>query len=445
MSSFLTADPRPALVLASLLVAIAACGGASPPAGLGDEAASLEYIDGPADHVGGTAIPPFTVWVLDRFGRRATGIPGGTLTLDLLGPGGDVQQTGFASVPASFGQAVVTPTTSLAPGVGYSVRGRFQGVTEDSPPFAVVAAADVIEMTNPSTGEVGLLIDGENNIGRLADITLRTTQSEVDAGVFDSRGFAQATAIFAPDRRPELIPITWTAGIDRVPVALQDRIALPVTVWVVGGTFAAEKTKVEDALAELNERWRQERAGVVMSDIQFMDATPLANPFETFAIGIGAPFQPLQDNVGRAAGRFNIYVVTTIRVNQMDVNGFAEQGGTAVAVTSVGLLTAPARVIGHELGHNFGLQDAPTGEGFAGESNMMAVGQFGTAFTEGQIFRAHFNQFSGLRGLRTGDTFGALACPPVDATTDCPELALRIWTEAETAVSSAPRGAGGRR
>ncbi len=426
-----------AVTLAVLFVA-GACGGA--PSGLGSDELGLEFVDGPADHVGGAPIPPFRVWVVDRFGRRATGLEGGTLTLDLLDPGGAVQAAGFATVPLSFGQGTVVPSISLQAGDGYSVRGRFEQTTADSPPFSVVSGPDVVRMTNPSTGEVGLIVDGANNIGRLQDSTHRTTMSHANVGVLNSGTLTHEVAAFAPDRRPELVPVTWTAAADTLSIALRDPVPLPITVWIVTGSFADEKTQIELALTQLDQEWRRERAGVEVDDVEVMDATPLASPFEFFAVVTeGAPFGAIQTGVGRAAGRLNIYVVSEIREAGEFVDGFAEFRGTAIAVTSGAVASLGPRLLGHQLGHNFGLRHPDNVVGFEISPNMMTTGQGSMALTEGQIFRMHFDRFSPLLLFRTADTFAPRSCDAVEATTDCPELSFRIWSEAEPASISSSR------
>ena len=428
---------RPAAGLA-LLLAVAGCGGS--PAGLGSGEISLRFLDGPADHVAGGPIPTFRVWILNAFLRRATEIQSGSMTFDLLGPSGESLNPEFATVPLVFGQATVESSITLPPASGYTVRARFKGTTATSPPFAVVTAPDVVRATNAPAGEVGWLVDGANNIGRLQDITVKTGSAAAPVGVMNSGADTHLIATFAPDRRPELVPCSWTSGVDTFSVALQDPVSIPLTVWIVVGDFATGKTGVEQALASLNQAWRRERFGVVVSDVELMDATALSDDFGLFAIGLGAPFGPLADGVGRAAGRFNLYVVSQIREGGEDLNGFSETFGTALAVTSGGVTSFGARLLGHEFGHNFGLRDiADDLVGFAVDGNMMKSGLSTTTLTEGQTFRAHFDRFSPLRAFRTGDTFDPVTCELVEATTFCPGLDLRIWSEADPATTATPR------
>ncbi len=429
-----TSRARHIFALAAVLV-LSACAG--EPAGLGAEDRGLEFVDGPADHVVGGVIPAFRIWVTDLFGRRATGLQGGTLTLDLLAPGGATQTSGFATVPLSFGEGRAAPTVSLPAAAGYSVRARFEGVTLDSPPFSVVAAPDLVRMTNVSAGEVGLIVDGANNIGRLQDSTHRTTTAEVDVGVLNSGALTHSVAVFAPDRRAELVQLGWTSAPDIVTVALRDPVLLPVTVWIVTGSFATEKAQVETALATLSQEWAKERAGVAIGDVQFRDATSLSAQFEVFVVPMGAgPFSGLAAGVGRDAGRFNVYVVLSARdATSALVGGFSEQPGTAMVVTSAAVTSSGARVFGHEFGHNFGLRDTNNLEGFLIDGNMMTTGLNSMNLTEGQTFRAHFDRFSALRGFRTGDAFNAPSCNPLEATTDCPALELRVWAETDPAAT----------
>jgi hypothetical protein len=422
------------------LVVLAGCGGGSGPAGPGSGGGSigLRFVDGPADHVAGGPMPPFRVWVLDVHGKR-DGTQNGSLIVDLLDSDGSVRTAGLATVPVSFGQGLVTPSVSLEVGAGYAVRGRFGGLTGESPPFSVVERPDVVRLTSAPVGDVGLLVDGTNNIGPLQDYPYRTLTGEVTVGVLNGRGLSQGVAVFAPDRRPEMVPVTWTAGLDTLTVSLGDPIAIPITVWVIGGSgFATEVAKVQAGLSGLNDQWRRERAGILVGEIEFVDATDLVDGFGVFALGIGAPFGPIAAGVGRRAGRYNIYVVTDVRQDGASVDAFAELPGTAFAVTAVALASGAPRLLGHEFGHNFALQDTPNVDGFQFDPNMMTVGQGSLSLTEGQTFRMHFDRFSSLRAFRSGDTFVSITCEAVNANTHCPWLALRIWPESEPAASTAP-------
>jgi len=426
-----TGRTGPTLAFAALLT-FTGCGA---PVGLGSEELSLEYVDGPADHVRGTLIPPFRVWVVDLFGRRATSLDGGTLTLDLLGPDGAVQTSGFATVPLSFGEGTVTPTSSLEAGIGYSVRGRYQNTTVDSPLFSAVEGSDVVLISNPSAGEMGVIVDGANNIGRLQDTPHRSATTAVDVGVLNSGGLTHAVAVFAPDRRPELVGTSWTAGVDTVAINLRDPIVLPVSVWVIAGDFATAKAQVELALPQVDQIWRRERAGVTVGDVTFTDATAFSTQFGFFAIGLGPAFAALQTGVGGDADRFNIYIVSGVRDGAGElVGGFGQFAGTSMAVTDSALASLGPRVLAHQFGHNFGLQDT---SGFDFSSNLMTPGVTATALTEGQTFRAHFDRFSALRSLRAPDTFPAASCPPFVESGTCPDLTYSIWSDQEPpAISS---------
>ncbi|MCG8467764.1 MAG: hypothetical protein MJB57_06075 [Gemmatimonadetes bacterium] len=420
----------------SLVVGLALLTGAcGAPTGLGSDELGIEFVDGPADHVAGQAIPTFRVWVVDLFQRRATSIQSGSMSIDLLDPSGAVQAADLESVAINFGQGTFSPGLSLDPADGYRVRATFESTTGTSPPFSVVAGPDRVTMGNFPNGEVGMLVDGANNIGLLPDSMHRTTAADVDVGVLNSGALTHEVAVFPPDRRLELVPMQWTSGVDVLPIALRDRVALPITVWIVGGTFADVRTQVQAALDELDDVWRRERAGVAVGDVEYMDATSMEGEFGTFAVGLGAPFGPIADEVGRTAGRFNVYVVTSVRDGTGPVDGFGEQPGTAVAVSASAIASNGTRLLGHEIGHNFGLVHPGNRPGFEVDANMMRPDLASTFLTEGQTFRANFDRSSPLGQFRAGDTFDLRSCDPFEETSDCPELALRIWPESEPAAS----------
>ena len=414
------------------LPCLAACS-SSPSDARVTEAAGLMFLDGPADHVVGSPLPEFRVWVLDPFDRRATGIPGGRMSFELLGPDGSVLDPSFATVNVSFGQAIVSPGVTLDAADGYAIRARFEGFTEVSPPFSVVEAPDRLVFTQSSPEEIGVLADGANNVQSLFDNVYTTTSSTLDVGVFDSGGLRQSVAVFGPDRRPELLPITWTPEVDTLVVPVRAPIELPFTVWVIAGDFSAGQASVGDALAAVEAAWRAERAGISVGDVQFVDATVHAADWSTFALQLGAPFQPIADAVGRAAGRFNLYVVEEVSIDETLVEAFAENYGTAIAVAAASVESDGVHVLGHHLGHNFGLQHVPEVTGFLTDPNAMAEGVASTFLTEGQIFRIHFAGPSPVRALRDGDTFGDVVCEALGATTHCPALPFRIWNEGDPA------------
>ncbi|MDX1578242.1 MAG: zinc-dependent metalloprotease family protein, partial [Gemmatimonadota bacterium] len=327
------------------------------------------------------------------------------------------------------------PSVSLPVADGYAVRARFQDASLESPGFDVVEAPDAVRLLNPSSGQTGIVVDGVNNIVRVQDSIHITTATTTAVGVLRSETPSHDVAVFAPDRRPELVQASWTPEADTVSITLRDPISLPVTVWVIAGAFADERAKMEAALGRVSEEWRRERMGLAIGDVEFMDATPQAPDFEIFALGLGAPFANLQNGVGRASGRFNIYVVAEIRESDGLSDGFAENFGTAIAVTSEAMGAGGALVVAHEMGHNFGLRHPGAVEGFINQANMMRPERNTFVLTEGQIFRAHFDRFTPLRSFRPGDQFPPRTCEAVDATTTCPALAFRVWSESDPAAS----------
>ena len=103
--------------LAAALAALPSLAGcsSSPSDARVTEAAGLMFLDGPADHVVGSLLPEFRVWVLDPFDRRATGIPGGRMSFELLG------RQGFR------GEVEPRPQPSVHGGTG--VGGTLTGLT----------------------------------------------------------------------------------------------------------------------------------------------------------------------------------------------------------------------------------------------------------------------------------------------------------------------------
>ena len=219
--------------------------------------------------------------------------------------------------------------------------------------------------------------------------------------------------------------VPWTdADDDVVDVTFDNEIALPVTVWIVRGPFAAQRGLAIDHSVTTASIWQQERMGLRFSPFEIVDATgdPDAPNYFDFDCSMRTG---IQSDIGQRAGRINIYWVDTV------------DGGTgrgqACAIGSdfvaMGSRTND-ELLSHELGHNFDLEHV-NGQATFDRTNIMHSASSTRQFiTEGQSFRSHLDPNSAINwryAARPGEP--TRSCSHGADTNDCPVLNTRIWAD----------------
>ena len=286
---------------------------------------------------------------------------------------------------------------------------------------------DQIHISNTAGQPVGLLIDGRNAAGPINDRTVVTTAATVGVGEITASAGTNEVAAFTSQRPVKLQATPWTSARDTFNLGFENKILIPVTVWIVKGPFAAQRDHAIAACIRTSAIWRDERMGIDFSPFEIRDATGDPEAPNHFAFPNGdvgdSVWKPLRDDIGFVAGRLNIYWVDTVN------------GGTGTGWSNFGAQIAMGKntgdeLLSHEIGHALSLTHVDGNANFNTENIMHSASNTRQFVTEGQLFRAHLTPTSvlnGLYGARPGQPtrtcgFGAVS----DA---CPAIQKRIWAD----------------
>lgn len=282
--------------------------------------------------------------------------------------------------------------------------------------------ADYVELSNASTGEKGILVDGQEGTFQ-NDKTLWSTDTKFLVGKFTT-GPGEVVAF--GNARPVAIstPFNWTGGKDTVNLAFSPRITLPVTVWIVQGPFIQQRDLAVDHWLTTSNIWVNERMGVSLNLFQIINATgdPDAPRFVAFDCSMQAA---IQTDIGRTAGRINVYWVNTVDGG----TGRGQACNIGSDFVAMGSATG-TELLSHEFGHDLALQHVDGQTGFDQTNVMHSASNTREFMAEGQLFRAHLRPVSALNavyaarpGLPTRD------CGHATANNDCPSVLKRIWDD----------------
>ena len=302
---------------------------------------------------------------------------------------------------------------------------------------AVLGSCDHIDLQNVS-GDAGLLIDGANDsngvvINDRGRVRNGNGDISVNVGRLDSAGppNRNEAIAFGEDRAPRRADMPWTGGGgDDFPVALGNRLQIPVTVWIVQGPFNTQSDHALDASIETSAIWDDERMGIEFSVFQIIDATndpDIDNAILNSVGGDNRNWDDFSNDIGFVANRVNIYWINTVEGST--TTGWSDFGGRIVMGRNTG-----DELLVHELGHAFHLLH-PQGCGgsttdFNANNVMWPCSSSRQYLTEGQIFRAHFNPGSSvnaLYGARPGEP--TAPCLGGNQTAECPALERRLWND----------------
>lgn len=300
--------------------------------------------------------------------------------------------------------------------------------------FLLFSCNDSIKVNN-SSGDVGVLVDGEasgtpvNDRGRTSN---GFGQINFNVGALSSSSSPNRNEAitFGEDRAPQRAPMAWTSKSDDFKVSLGNRISIPVTVWIVQGPFAEQRDHAIDACIRTSATWDAERMGIRFSEFEIRDATSdpdINNAILNSTGGDGRNWDDFSNNIGFINARINIYWINTVEGST--TTGWSDFGGRIVMGRNTG-----DELLSHELGHALSLRHPSSCGGstinFDATNVMWPCSNTREFLSEGQVFRAHFNNSSSINNLynaRAG--LPTVSCISGTNTAECVALERRLWDD----------------
>jgi len=170
--------------------------------------------------------------------------------------------------------------------------------------------------------------------------------------------------------------ITWTPEPDTMVVELRPLVPVDVTVRVHVEPFDQVRSQALQELALADSAWAASGMGIRLGQVEFVDRTGGQRIVATADTVCAVP----------ALERTEMSYVHDV---EGEPDGLGCPPGQAFLVADA-FGRAPA-LVAHQIGHTFTLQHAPQGT--------MAVPATEFSFSDGEIFRAHFDARSGLNVL----------------------------------------------
>jgi hypothetical protein len=321
--------------------------------------------------------------------------------------------------------------------------------------IALVAAAATAMLSQTADDMVQLSCaltpcstSGENGVLLVAKTAKRviqpTSKSAISVGTVDP-AYGQVVA-FRSDHAPAIqMPETWTPHPKTVTLDYPDLADVPLQIWVIcadaacGPVTPEMRAALETFRSNANDLLTEERAGMRISQAGGPTGW-ISDETQNTALAVYHDFLRAQcsdlNTVVTMIGKkktdaVNMYLVRT--VDSAPSNGYrcpvqnlAVDGSSTYWTTKL-----------HEVGHTMSLLDAKIGE--KPDENVMysmpsdpATRQY---FSEGQIFRMHFdvdsslNMVFGLRAPAVQRDCGRTNADAEAATPPCPPLTTWVWPE----------------
>lgn len=297
----------------------------------------------------------------------------------------------------------------------------------------LLQACDMVTVNN-SAGEVGLLVDGQGAQNPIND--LRLSQNDSGITTFRVGNYTAAAAPnrnevlgFGEERAPTRLTTTWTAGDDSFNFGLEEPIPVNLTFWVIQGPLDVAEFRIMSGLTAADQIWEAERAGLVIGNVNIVDATNDPDIDDEILNSVGGNnrnWDDFSDEIGFTQDRINVYYINT-------VEGNPTMGWSDFEARIVMGFNTTGTLLSHELGHAFSLvhpEDGPIAGEFNAQNVMIASTNSRSWLTEGQTFRAHFDPDSVINSVynaRPGQP--TENCHPYNESPPCPWLPRRIWAD----------------
>ena len=293
--------------------------------------------------------------------------------------------------------------------------------------------ADVLRVDN-SNGDVGVLVDGQSNaaVNDLGRAGNGNGQILFDVGSLQSATSPNRNEAisFGNRRAPQRAAMPWTNTDDDFTMSLGDEISVPVTVWIVQGPFADQRSHAVDACIQTAAIWSAERMGIRFGEFEIRNATSDPDIDDAILNSVGGDSRNWDDfsnDIGFINGRINVYWINT--VEGATTTGWSDFGGRIVMGRNTG-----DELLVHELGHGVSLRHPASCGGsttnFNNTNVMWSCSSTRQFLTEGQVFRAHFNDTSSINNrynARPGQS--TESCQSATNTAICPSLQRRLWDD----------------
>lgn len=292
--------------------------------------------------------------------------------------------------------------------------------------FTVMGCADRVKLSNTSSSENGILVDGQSSSGPMNDKAFTSTSTTIRVGRLRASASSNEVIAFT-NLRPVAIetPVPWTSGRDTVNTPFANQITFPVKVWIVKGPFNTQRTKAINACITTTAIWNSERMGVAFSPFEIVDATTDPDAPNYYAFDCSKK-TGIETDIGKTAGRINIYYVDTVDGG----TGRGQACNIGSDFVAMGSNTG-SELLSHELGHDFALTHIDDLTADFSQTNIMHSASNTRQFiTEGQLFRAHMATTSALNFLyaaRPGQP--TRNCARDTANDQCPRIKKRIWAD----------------
>lgn len=385
-------------------------------------AAGLIFPDPPHALLVGQSFSTISVAVGDANGRPISNATG-TVTIEAAAGSPGQLAGGTLTANLSGGVARFSGVRPSGSGVGWRLRANSGSLVSNSGEFDVVTAFD--RVTTSGSTPIGVLVDGLQGNAVLDDEGFVAAGTAAEVGAVRPASGGNEVLLFGRNREPTLASnVSWSLGVDTVPIPARGNLRPNITVWIVKGPFSQQRSRAQDAVQTTDVIWSGQYAGLQFGSIEYIDATGDSDASSFFAFDGCGRRAEMEQQIGHKSGRLNFYYVERVDGGASRGRACPIGGDFAVMAEDTG-----NELMAHEIGHLFSLTHIDhLGNDFDRSNVMHSASSVREYLTEAQVYRVHFNPNSAVNqhlGLRPSRAQRSCAREQVSAT--CPRIALRLW------------------